>query len=69
MRGTVNRSRPTTVSHQLEDNLGALDVRLSTEELRRLDELSPHAAYYPNWFTTMVRDPATDKALGAVTSA
>lgn len=55
--------------HQLEDNLGALDVRLSAEELRRLDGLSPHQAYYPTWFTQMVRDQATDKALGAATGA
>jgi aryl-alcohol dehydrogenase-like predicted oxidoreductase len=52
--------------HQLEDNLGALNVQLSPEELRRLDELSPHASYYPNWFTAMVRDQATDKALGSI---
>jgi aryl-alcohol dehydrogenase-like predicted oxidoreductase len=52
--------------HQLEDNLGALNVHLSAEALRRLDELSPHTSYYPNWFTAMVRDQATDKALGTV---
>ena len=51
--------------YQLEDNLGALNVQLSPEEVRRLDELSPHASYYPNWFTERLRDPATDKALGA----
>jgi len=33
---------------QLEDNLGAIDVRLTDEEVRRLDELSPHSAYYPH---------------------
>jgi aryl-alcohol dehydrogenase-like predicted oxidoreductase len=55
--------------HQLEDNLGALDVRLRPEEVRRLDELSPHTAYYPNWFTERLRDQAVDKALGTAAGA
>ncbi|WP_224250230.1 aldo/keto reductase [Hyalangium gracile] len=55
--------------HQLEDNLGALNVHLSTEELRQLDEQSPHAAYYPTWFTKVVSDQATDKALGTAPAA
>lgn len=49
--------------HQLEDNIGAASVHLSPEELRLLDELSPHSSYYPSWFTGMLRDQATDKAL------
>jgi aryl-alcohol dehydrogenase-like predicted oxidoreductase len=51
--------------HQLEDNLGAIHVQLTAEEVRRLDELSPHTPYYPRWFTEMVRDGAVDKALGS----
>ncbi len=55
--------------HQLEDNLGALQVRLSQEEVRRLDALSPHADYYPRWFAQRVADPPVDTALreGAAT--
>ena len=49
---------------QLEDNLGALKVNLSDEQMRRLDEVSPHALYYPSWFNQMLRDPQLDKGLG-----
>lgn len=48
---------------QLEDDLGGIDVRLAADELRRLDELSPHAAYYPNWFTGRLTDPIVARAL------
>jgi len=50
---------------QLEDNLGALDVKLSDEEMRLLDEKSPHVPYYPHWFTATLRDPKIDQALEA----
>ncbi|WP_394828207.1 aldo/keto reductase [Pendulispora albinea] len=50
--------------HQLEDNLGALQVKLSAAEMKTLDERSPHASYYPNWFTDRLRDPQVDQALG-----
>lgn len=49
---------------QLEDNLGALKVSLSDEQMRRLDEVSPHALYYPSWFNQMLRDPRLDQGLG-----
>jgi aryl-alcohol dehydrogenase-like predicted oxidoreductase len=48
---------------QLEDNLGAMDVRLDPEEVRRLDELSPHAPYYPSWFTERLADATVARAL------
>lgn len=48
---------------QLEDNLGALAVRLTPEQIRHLDELSPHTDYYPNWFTARLRDQQIDNAL------
>lgn len=34
---------------QLDDNLGAVDVVLSEEELARLDAVSALAPYYPGW--------------------
>ncbi|GAB3305175.1 aldo/keto reductase [Hymenobacter tenuis] len=34
---------------QLDDNLQAVDVRLSPEELQQLDEVSKLAPEYPNW--------------------
>lgn len=38
---------------QLEDNLGAVDVRLSEEELRRLGEVSQLPPEYPGWMLEM----------------
>ena len=34
---------------QLEDNLGAVDVKLTDEELKTLDEVSRPPAEYPGW--------------------
>ncbi len=34
---------------QLEDNLGAVDVKLTPEELKALDEVSRLPAEYPGW--------------------
>lgn len=34
----------TTSVHHLQDNMGALDVELSAEDLARLDEIAPHDA-------------------------
>lgn len=48
----------------LEDNLGAARIRLTTEEVARLDEASPHADYYPSWFNQQLRDERLDNALG-----
>jgi aryl-alcohol dehydrogenase-like predicted oxidoreductase len=56
----LGASKPT----QLEDNLRALRVRLSRDEIRLLDDLSPHALYYPAWFNETLRDPAVAGALG-----
>lgn len=39
-----------TKLHQLEDNLGAADLRLSSEEVAELDALTQLAPVYPNWF-------------------
>ncbi len=49
--------------HQLEDNLGAAQLELSDDEVNLLDEKSPHASYYPTWFTTTLRDSVVDQAL------
>ena len=48
---------------QLDDNLSALDVKLSPEEMTQLDAQSPSALYYPSWFNQMLRDPLVEKAL------
>lgn len=38
---------------QLNDNLGTVDVRFSTEELRQLDEVSQLSTEYPGWMLGM----------------
>ena len=40
---------------QLEDNLGAVDLKLSDDELKRLDEVSARFPVYPGWMPDMQR--------------
>jgi len=53
-----------TKTHQLEDNLGAVDVALSAEQLARLDQATAIAPLYPssNWVEI---DGLVRKRLGA----
>jgi aryl-alcohol dehydrogenase-like predicted oxidoreductase len=46
---------------QLEDNLKAINVKLSEEEMTRLNEVSALKMEYPSWFL----DRPTDRAPGA----
>jgi aryl-alcohol dehydrogenase-like predicted oxidoreductase len=48
---------------QLEDNLRAIDITLTQEQLKRLDDASPHSDYYPSWFTERLADPNVAAAL------
>ena len=41
--------------HQLEDNLGAIDLKLSADELSRLDEVSAQAPRYPHYMPSLER--------------
>lgn len=51
--------------HQLEDNLGAVTIELSPEELAALDESTMPPEVYPNWFTDRISaDAAVVQALG-----
>lgn len=50
---------------QVEDNLGAVKLRLSDQDLRELDEISAPAPIYPNWFTARVTDVPVKDALAA----
>jgi aryl-alcohol dehydrogenase-like predicted oxidoreductase len=50
---------------QLEDNLGAVNVRLSEQDLRELDEISAPSPIYPNWFSARVVDVPVKDALAA----
>jgi aryl-alcohol dehydrogenase-like predicted oxidoreductase len=49
---------------QLEDNLRAVEIRLTEEDLRTIDSLTEPAAIYPNWFNRKIRDEVLSKALG-----
>lgn len=49
---------------QLEDNLAATSVRLTAEEIAKLDEISSPGTIYPNWFTARVQDPVVTAGLG-----
>jgi aryl-alcohol dehydrogenase-like predicted oxidoreductase len=48
---------------QLEDNLGAADVRLSPEELAELDQATAPTPIYPNWFHEKTIDATASNAL------
>jgi aryl-alcohol dehydrogenase-like predicted oxidoreductase len=49
---------------QLDDNLGASDLRLTAEDLAALDDASRPTVPYPHWFTPMVADRRAHEALG-----
>jgi aryl-alcohol dehydrogenase-like predicted oxidoreductase len=49
---------------QLEDNLGALEIRLSPEEILELDRLTARPPVYPNWFNQNIKDTPVEEALG-----
>jgi aryl-alcohol dehydrogenase-like predicted oxidoreductase len=48
---------------QFDDNLGALDVKLSMAELNELDQLTRPSIVYPNWFQEKTGDAEVTKAL------
>lgn len=48
---------------QLDDNLAAADVKLTSEELQRLDTSTTVPLPYPHWFTERVQDQAVMAAL------
>ncbi|HET9256188.1 MAG TPA: aldo/keto reductase, partial [Pseudonocardiaceae bacterium] len=55
----IGASKPT----QLEDNLGAVGVRLTADDVAELDAATPLAPVYPNWFIDRMSDEPTDQAL------
>jgi len=48
---------------QFEDNLGALNLNLTSAEMQQLDQLTQPPALYPNWFHQQTQDTAVTKAL------
>jgi aryl-alcohol dehydrogenase-like predicted oxidoreductase len=53
-----------TKAHQLADNLGAVDVKLSQADIAALDAATTPAAVYPNWFIDNLVDQPMRTALG-----
>jgi aryl-alcohol dehydrogenase-like predicted oxidoreductase len=49
---------------QLDDNLGAADVRLEPDDLAQLDAATKPAPPYPHWFNPRVADAKSHDALG-----
>jgi aryl-alcohol dehydrogenase-like predicted oxidoreductase len=52
-----------TKAHQLEDNLGAIDVKLSAREIAELDAATAPLPVYPNWFIDQMADRPLLEAL------
>jgi aryl-alcohol dehydrogenase-like predicted oxidoreductase len=50
---------------QLEDNLGAANVKLRPEHVAALDEFTTPTPIYPNFFNARVVDEPLRQALGA----
>ena len=48
---------------QLEENLGAVNVKLTAEQLTELDQLTAPTAIYPSWFGNRVVDVPVKDAL------
>ncbi len=53
---------------QLEDNLGAADVHLTHDDIAELDDATPLAPAYPNWFIDNMIDQPVSQALAATDS-
>ncbi len=53
-----------TKLHQLEDNLKAVEVKLSEEELQDLDAMTAPATLYPHWFNNNLVDARHKEVLG-----
>ncbi len=48
---------------QLDDNLGAADLHLSTADIDELDAATPLIPVYPNWFIDQMTDQPMSQAL------
>jgi aryl-alcohol dehydrogenase-like predicted oxidoreductase len=53
-----------TSAEQLDANLSAADLDLSTEEIWALDSASATPPTYPQWFNQRFSDPDARKVLG-----
>jgi aryl-alcohol dehydrogenase-like predicted oxidoreductase len=53
-----------TKPQQLDDNLAAVDLKLTDADIAELDAATPLALVYPNWFIENLADRPTAQALG-----
>jgi len=51
---------------QLEDNLGAVELKLSEKESQELDQFTAPTSIYPNWFNANIKDEQAEAALAGV---
>ena len=49
---------------QLQDNLGAIDVKLSDSQIAALDQITAPPSLYPNWFNTNMVDDKHKEIFG-----
>ena len=49
---------------QLEDNLQAIEVNLTPEDIASLDEITAPVSLYPGWIQEKGNDPKITEALG-----
>ncbi|MGB3191393.1 hypothetical protein [Lyngbya sp. PCC 8106] len=50
------------MSH-LQDNLEAVNLKLSSQDIEQLDELTTSSPLYPGWMQPLSFDPVVQKAL------
>lgn len=51
--------------HQLEDNLGAVHIKLSAQDIETLDRLTMPQPLYPGWMQPLSQDPMVKAALNS----
>lgn len=54
--------------HQLENNLGAANVKLTREDIAALDAATALAPVYPNWFIERLADGPIAQAVAPPTT-
>jgi len=62
-KGVTSIILGATKLHQLEDNLGAVRLKLTNEDLAALDEATTPPKVYPTWFIEQLVDGDLQKAL------
>jgi hypothetical protein len=56
------RDHRRTTAHQLDDNLKAIDVALTADDMKELDEVSKLTLEYPEWMSVLGTDRKPGRA-------